>query len=797
MGLMLFVLLCFLALPAAGQQPPGVAAFPSLAPVTWERLRAAEDEPQNWLMYSGTFDSQRFSRLNQIDRRNVHEIELKWAYQIPSVEVAETTPLVVDGVMFITEPSNAIVALDAATGSEYWRYAHDLPDDLRLCCGRHNRGLAILGQTLYMGTLDARLIAVDAHTGDLLWNVEVGDYRDGYSKTAAPLVVKDRIVTGVAGADFGIRGFLDSYDPDTGARLWRTYTIPGPDDPGAQTWSGDSWRTGGSPTWLTGSYDPDLDLVYWGTGNPAPSYYGDVRRGDNLYTDSALALDPDTGMVSWHFQFTPHDVHQWDANQIPVLADIDFGGTSRPALLWANRNGFYYTLDRQSGSFLLGRPFARQTWAAGLDENGRPIQVPTNADTPISPPSDGATNWMSPTYSPLTGLLYVMSFDGAATFVRGDQYTESNRHVGGFQWTRPAADSGSTVRAIDPSTGDLQWEYDVGPQAWSGLLATAGDLVFGGSTEGSFYALDAETGDELWSVSVIAPVRAAPISYAVDTDQYVAIAVGNVVYSFGLRSQRSGSSSAQTQIQGHLARQLTRNDYRRVAAAWATAASIPASDMGSQLRVALVEALNRETASPEPGDEHLLASLSDKALAVARLPDQEVALSMAPVLARFPVNGWQVSEVLVSLGDPALCEVVRTITAAESTDFMLWGALGTLERFVDDWGQDRLRELILDDECFVTDRVLGHSLRARNDALHVIREIASAFLRNGSEYLPLTGTIGLAIALRDEELRMSIQDLATSSASGLGRGLSAALARNLQRIARERLVDPTPPWKRQ
>ena len=334
---------------------------PSFSPVSWERLLNAADEPHNWLMYSGTLDSQRYSRLDQIHNRNVSELELKWAYHLSAFDRAETTPLVVDGVMFVTEAPSNVVALDAATGRQYWRYEHELPEDLTICCGRNNRGVAILGDTLYMSTLDAHLVAIDARTGNLLWNREVADHTAGYSKTAAPLVVKDQVVTGIAAGEFGIRGFLDSYDAETGEQQWRAWTIPGPDHPDNRSWAGDSWRTGGSPTWITGSYDPDLDLVYWGTGNPGPDYNGDVRMGDNLYADSALALNGETGEMQWYFQFTPHDVHDWDAIQVPILADIDIEGEPRKVMMWANRNAFYYTLDRETGEFLVGKPFALQT----------------------------------------------------------------------------------------------------------------------------------------------------------------------------------------------------------------------------------------------------------------------------------------------------------------------------------------------------------------------------------------------------------------------------------------------------
>jgi alcohol dehydrogenase (cytochrome c) len=491
-------------------------------------------------MYSGTLDSQRYSRLDQVNNRNVGELELKWAYQLSALDRAETTPLVVDGVMFITEAPSNVIAVDAATGRTYWRYEYELPEDLRICCGRNNRGVAILGDTLFMSTLDAHVAAIDARTGSLVWDAETADHRSGYSKTAAPLVVKDKVVTGIAGGEFGIRGFLDGYNAETGTRDWRFYTIPGPDHPDNQSWAGDSWRTGGSPTWITGSYDPDLDLVYWGTGNPGPDYNGEVRMGDNLYADSALALNGGTGEMEWYFQFTPHDVHDWDAIQIPVLADLTFEGEPRKVMMWANRNAFFYTLDRATGEFLVGTPFAKQTWAEGLDETGRPVRVPnmfpSAEGTLVSPPATGGTNWQSPTYSPRTELFYVMAYDGDAQyFIREEDYAEGDRFTGGGQQrVLPVEAYTSAVRAIDPRTGNRRWEYQVQPQTWAGLLSTAGDLVFGGTVDGYFYALDAVNGEELWHISVGSQVRAAPITYSVDGQQYVTIAAGNVVYTFGL-----------------------------------------------------------------------------------------------------------------------------------------------------------------------------------------------------------------------------------------------------------------------
>jgi len=341
-GLSLLTLL-LLAIPASAQvvvpgslgpQSRSNAAAPSFGPVTAERLVRSDAEPWNWLHYSGNYYSQRFSQLDQVGTANAGRLRMQWAFQLEALDRAETTPLVVDGVMFVTEAPSNVIALDARTGEQYWRYNYPLPEELNYCCGRNNRGVAILGDRLFMSTLDAHLVAIDARTGTLLWDTEVARAEDGYSKTAAPLVVGDKVVTGIAGGEFGIRGFVDAYDAETGERVWRFWTTAGPDDPEANaTWSGDSWMIGGAATWMTGSYDPELNLVYWGTGNPGPDWNGDVRLGDNLYSDCVLALDADTGELRWYFQFTPHDEHDWDSTQIPLLADTEFGGRQRKVLL--------------------------------------------------------------------------------------------------------------------------------------------------------------------------------------------------------------------------------------------------------------------------------------------------------------------------------------------------------------------------------------------------------------------------------------------------------------------------------
>ena len=530
------------SMPSIGQEDPFQTVItPAFSPITWERLVNAEEEPENWLMYSGTLDSQRYSQLDQINTSNVGELELQWAYQIPVIDRAETVPLVVDGIMFITEAPSNLVAVDAATGRQYWRYDHEMPDDLRICCGRNNRGVAILGETLFMSTLDAHLVAIDARTGNVLWDKEVADHEAGYSKTAAPLIVKDKVVTGIAGGEFGIRGFIDAYDAVTGELAWRTYAIPGEGEPGNDTWSGDSWKTGGAATWITGSYDAEANLIYWGTGNPGPDWNGDVRLGDNLYSDSALALNGDTGELEWYFQFTPHDVHDYDSIQVPILADIPFEGRTRKVMMWANRNAFFYTIDRETGEFLVGKPYASQTWAQGLDVNGRPIRVPGMAPTyegiMVSPPIVGATNWYSPGYSKDTGLFYVTSFDGEQEFFKRDEdYEEGERFTGGGgRYTQPMDAFHSSIRAINPATADIEWEFPIQPRSSGGITTTAGGLLFSGSADGYFFALDAATGEELWHISLGRRVHAAPMTYSVDDKQYVTMASGNVVYTFALR----------------------------------------------------------------------------------------------------------------------------------------------------------------------------------------------------------------------------------------------------------------------
>ena len=455
-----------------------IAATPAVAQVTYERLLNAEKEPGNWMTYSGNYSGWRYSPLKEINRDNAHRLRLRWVHQMRNSQV-ETTPLVVDGVMYLTEPPNDVAALDPETGRLFWRYRRALPTDTIACCGDINRGLAMYGDKLYLSTLDAKLVALDAKTGDVIWEVEVANYKEGHAKTGAPLVVKDMIVTGIAGGEYGIRGFLDAYDAETGERRWRFYTIPEPGEPGNESWAGDSWKTGGAPTWVTGSFDPELNLIIWGTGNPAPDWNGDKRAGDNLYADSAIALDADTGKLRWAFQFVPHDVHDWDAVQVPILVDAEWDGQPRKLVYWAHRGGFYYVLDRTSGQFLLGTPFAKQTWAKGLDENGRPIRMPgidpTDDGVIVWPSALGATNWFSPSYSPETGLFYVAAWDGPGLYRKGDDnYEAGQSFTGGGQKSTLEDDPGSgAIRALNAKTGELVWELALVSKPMNGFSRPA------------------------------------------------------------------------------------------------------------------------------------------------------------------------------------------------------------------------------------------------------------------------------------------------------------------------------------
>lgn len=517
-----------------------------VTPVPFERILRARQEPHNWLTYSGDYFSHRYSTLTQITTGNAKNLQLEWVFQSPSLDKHEVTPLVVDGVMYTIQSPNTVIALDARTGKPYWRYTHRPAEGTRNpCCGNLSRGVAILGDKVFLATLDALLIAIDAKTGREVWKATVGDYKQQYSMTHAPLVIKDKVVVGVAGGEHGIRGYIEAYNANTGQRVWHFDTVPAPDQPGGNTWSGQSYLHGGAPIWVTGSYDPETNLTFWGTGNPGPDWNGDGRLGDNLYSCSVIALDADTGQLKWYYQFSPHNEFDWDATQIPVLADITFQGRPRKTMLWANRNGVFYVLDRTTGEFLLGKSFVKTNWYTGFDEKGRPIKAPGTDPTPqgvlIYPGNQGGTNWYNPAYSPSTGLFYIPTWENSSTtYIKGlepPEFHEGQSFTGDFPRPgNPDEDVYSAVRALDPATGEKKWDFRMSaPSTEGGILVTASNVLFAGGRDGQFVALDARNGALLWQTNLGPSVSAGPITYMVDGKQYVSIQGGSALYTFGVR----------------------------------------------------------------------------------------------------------------------------------------------------------------------------------------------------------------------------------------------------------------------
>jgi alcohol dehydrogenase (cytochrome c) len=518
------------------------------APVTFDRLLRADSEPHNWLTYSGNVFNERHSRLTQITPENAKSLELKWIWQARSLEKFEATPLVVEGVLYTVQAPNDVVALDAATGRVFWTYSHQPATNARTCCGRVNRGLAILGDTLFMGTIDARLLAIDAKNGQLLWNTQVAESAERYSITHAPQIVKDKVIVGTAGGDLGIRGLIAAYDVKTGKEAWRFYTIPGPGEPGHDTWSGESWKTGGAGVWNIGAYDPETNLTFWGTGNPAPDWDGRNRLGDNLYSNSVVALDADTGQLKWHYQFTPHDELDYDSTQVPILADIQYEGRPRKVMLWANRNGVMYLLDRVTGEFLKGKPYVAVNWMDGFDSKGRPQRVPGKLPSPegtlIQPTVFGGTNWAPASYSPRTGLFYVAVTENSSTMaVLGEFPRAAGQNPRAYpmgqvnlvQNYNAEDESHGAIRAYDPATLEKKWEFTMNDITWAGVLTTATDVLFSGGKEGYFLALDARSGDLLWKMPLGGQINSGPMSYAVNGRQYIAVAAGSSLFAFGLR----------------------------------------------------------------------------------------------------------------------------------------------------------------------------------------------------------------------------------------------------------------------
>ena len=533
--------IAYLAHPTAGAPPQAAREEPPLpGAVLWERI--ARPREGEWPTYHGDIGGNRFSPLDQITPANVARLAPRWIFPVPGARNLEVTPVVVGGVMYVTTV-NTVFALDARTGRSIWRYSRPRSTGLvGDAAGGINRGVAVLGDRVFLATDNARLLALHRLTGALLWDVEMADARQHYGSTSAPLVVKDLVIAGVSGGDEGIRGFLSAYRADTGERVWRFWTVPAPGEPLAKTWVGRAIEHGCAATWLTGTYDPATDLVFWPTGNPCPDFNGDERQGDNLYSDSVLALRPDTGQLKWYYQFTPHDLHDWDATETPMVVDAPYRGRPRKLLLQGNRNGFFYVLDRTGGRLLSATPFVnRLTWAKGIGADGRPILSdawqPTVEGTRVCPSMDGATNWMSTAYSPATGLFYLMALEKCNIFSKNSEWWKPGESFyGGAARNVPEEQPRKYLRALDLQTGKVVWEYaQTGrSESWAGLLATASGLVFFGDDNGAFTAVDAKNGKPLWHFQLNARWKASPMTYTIGGRHYVAVAADSAVVAFGL-----------------------------------------------------------------------------------------------------------------------------------------------------------------------------------------------------------------------------------------------------------------------
>ncbi|CAA9309982.1 MAG: Quino(hemo)protein alcohol dehydrogenase, PQQ-dependent, partial [uncultured Gemmatimonadaceae bacterium] len=502
-------------------------------------------EPQNWLTYYGAYDGQRYSALGAITTANVRSLRPAWLfnYELPGLTATpltaafEAAPIVVDGVMYVTGPNGYLWAMNAETGQKLWQYKHEIPIDVALCCGNVNRGAAVARGRVYMATANGYLVALDARTGRLVWQTAFADVRAAESATLAPLVVKNLVLVGNSGAEYGVRGHIDAIDATTGRRVWRRYTVPRPGEPGSETWPretaadrkrGGAWARGGGTAWITGTYDPELDLVYWGTGNPSPVFDGDGRPGANLYASSVVALDPDDGQIRWHYQFTPHDVWDYDGVGESILFEQGEGPARRRLLAHFDRNGYLYILDRTNGRFVRASRFARADWADVDPATGRTTvrRVPSDSGTRICPGPAGAKVWNHASYSQQTGLLYVPVIELCATFRRRTEpFKEGLPYLGSTFENRTEEEWGH-VKAFDPATGREVWSWRGKAPMVTSLLSTAGGLVFSGEPSGMFNAHDARTGAVLWQFQTGSGIHSSPVTYAVRGRQYVAVPVG-------------------------------------------------------------------------------------------------------------------------------------------------------------------------------------------------------------------------------------------------------------------------------
>jgi alcohol dehydrogenase (cytochrome c) len=527
------------AVPLAGQQQ----AQPPVAAMAEASTKDPPVRPvgANWSSYNGDYSGRRYSDLHEISAANAAQLRAVWVFHPGNSQSLEVTPVVVDGVMYVTS-SNDVFALDARTGRTVWHYRRPVSSGLLDDAAAHkNRGVALWQQSVYLETDDAHLLSLDARSGGLRWDIEYADKTKHYGATSAPLVVNGAVIVGTSGGDSGVRGFLAAYDAATGKRKWRFWTIPGPGEFGSSSWRGDAYLHGGGTTWMPGTYDPELNTLYWTTSNPAPDFVGESRPGDDLYTDCVLALNPDTGELKWYFQFTPHDLYDYDANETPVLADVEQSGTMVRLLLQANRNGFFYVLDRVKGKFIQATPFVENlNWAKGIDAAGRPLvsgRMPNAEGVQLCPGIDGATNWFSPAYNPDTRLFYVMALESCNLYFADPKpFASGHTYYGTGTKLAPDEHAQKILLALSVADGRPVWRYPQTGQgnSWGGILSTAGGLVFFGDDSGSFEAVDAATGRALWHFNTGQQMRASPMTYAVDGVQYVAVAAGSDIFSFAL-----------------------------------------------------------------------------------------------------------------------------------------------------------------------------------------------------------------------------------------------------------------------
>jgi alcohol dehydrogenase (cytochrome c) len=531
----IFGLLCSSATVQQGQAP-GVSDVNVRAD---DLLR--QPPGANWTSYNGDYTGRRYSALRQITAANVAHLRAAWIFHPSNSERLEVTPVVVRGVMYVTSANDAW-ALDARTGRVIWHHHRPVSAGLLDDAAAHkNRGVGVWRNFVYMETDDAHLLCLDAHSGQLQWDVMYADKAKQYGATSAPLIVKDEVIVGTSGGDSGVRGFVAAYDTVTGNLKWRFWTIPGPGEFGSSSWPGDSYLHGGATTWMPGTYDPKLDILYWTTSNAAPDFVGDSRPGDDLYTACVLALNPTTGVLKWYFQFTPHDLYDYDATETPVLLSAKINGRMRDLLVQANRNGFLYVLDRTDGKFLKATPFVEKlNWAKGVDASGRPIlsgKIPDAEGTEICPSIDGATNWFSPSYSPDTGLFYVMALESCSVFfARPQPFTKGQTFYDTGTKLAPGDHAQKVLLAYSVPEGKIVWRYpQVGRgNSWGGTLTTAGGVVFFGNDTDALEAVEARTGRALWQFNTGQSMHASPMSYAVDGAQFVVIAAGSDVISFAL-----------------------------------------------------------------------------------------------------------------------------------------------------------------------------------------------------------------------------------------------------------------------